>query len=312
MSDPKSTSSSDPWPPLPLEGWSETYATLHLWTQIVGKVRMSLSPWLNHSWHVTLYVTARGLTTSPIPHGDRSFQIDFDFQDHRLVVEASDGDRAGFALEPMTVAEFYSRLMAAMDGLGLHVRIHKNPNEVPDPIPFDKDKTHRSYDPDAANRFWRILVQTERVFKAFRSRFIGKCSPIHFFWGAPDLAVTRFSGRRAPLHPGGVPNLPNAVAQEAYSHEVSSAGFWPGGGPVPYPAFYSYAYPEPPGYPEARTSPSEAFYSKDLREFLLPYDAVRESADPDSALMTFLEATYEAAANLGGWDRPNLERGGAQ
>jgi hypothetical protein len=312
MNDRKGAPAVEPWPRLPLEAWSDTYATLHLWTQVVGKVRLARSPWLNHSWHVTLYVTARGLTTSPIPYGDRSFQIDFDFQDHRLVVEASDGARGGFPLEPMPLADFYSRLMAAMDGLGLHVRIHKNPNEVADPIPFDKDRTHRSYDADAANRFWRILVQTERVFKTFRSRFIGKCSPTHFFWGAPDLAVTRFSGRRAPLHPGGVPNLPNAVAQEAYSHEVSSAGFWPGGGPVPYAAFYSYAYPEPKGYAESPVSPPQAFYSKDLKEFLLPYDAVRESRDPDATLMSFLQTTYEAAANLAAWDRPGLERAGSQ
>jgi hypothetical protein len=300
----------EPWPDLPLEAWAETYATLHLWTQIAGKVRLVQSPWLNHSWHVPLYVTARGLTTSPIPHGLRSFQIDFDFVTHRLVLYASDGGAGGFALEPQSVATFYARLMAEMAKLGLPVDIYRLPSEVADPIRFDQDEVHRAYDPEYANRFWRILVQADRIFKEFRARFIGKCSPVHFFWGAPDLAVTRFSGRRAPQHPGGVPGLPDWVTREAYSHEVSSCGFWPGGGPVSGPAFYSYAYPEPAGFPAAPVKPDAAFYSNDLHEFLLPYDAVRKSASPDGMVLDFLQSTYEAAANLAGWDRGSLERTG--
>ncbi|HWM91948.1 MAG TPA: DUF5996 family protein [Thermoanaerobaculia bacterium] len=296
------------WPQLPLNAWSETCATLHMWTQIVGKVRLSLSPPINHSWHTTLYVTARGLTTSPIPHGTRDFQIDFDFIGHDLTVRSSDGGTGGFALEPQSVATFYARLMEEMRKLDLPVKIHRKPNEVADPIPFDQDEIHRAYDQEYANRYWRVLIQADRVFKVFRSRFIGKCSPVHYFWGAPDLAVTRFSGRRAPEHPGGVPNLPDAVAREAYSHEVSSCGFWPGGGPIPYAAFYSYAYPEPAGFPEAPVKPAAAFYSTDLRELILPYDAVRESESPDETLLDFLQTAYEAAANLAGWDRASLER----
>jgi uncharacterized protein DUF5996 len=296
------------WPPLPLAAWSDTAATLHLWTQIVGKIRLAQSPWINHSWHVTLYVTARGLGTSPIPHGDRVFEIDFDFIDHRVVVRASDGRTASLALRPQSVATFYRRLMDEMESLGLHVDIHRRPNEVPDPIRFDRDEVHRAYDAEYANRFWRVLVQADRVFKAFRARFIGKCSPVHFFWGAPDLAVTRFSGRRAPEHPGGVPNLPDRVTREAYSHEVSSCGFWPGGGPVPSAAFYSYAYPEPPGFAQATVRPAAASYNGDLKEFILPYGAVRESASPDDTLLEFLQSTYEAAAGLGRWDRAALER----
>ncbi len=300
---------SEPWPELPLEAWSQTYATLHLWTQIVGKIRLHQCPWVNHSWNVTLYVTARGLTTSPIPHGTRTFQIDFDFIDHRLTVQASDGGAAGFGLESQSVAAFYTRLMEEMEKLDLRVKISQKPNEVADPIRFDRDATHRAYDREYANRFWRVLVQADLVFKEFRARFIGKCSPVHFFWGAPDLAVTRFSGRRAPEHPGGVPNLPDPIAREAYSHEVSSCGFWPGGGPIPYAAFYSYAYPEPPGFAAAHVSPSEAFYSTDLREFMVAYDVVRQSASPDDTLLGFLQTTYEAAADLGKWDRAALERG---
>ena len=300
------------WPSLPLEAWSDTYATLHLWTQIVGKVRLALSPWINHSWHVTLYVTARGLSTSPIPYGVRTFQIDFDFIAHQLTVQSSDGGVATLALRPQSVASFYRSLMDEMATLDLRVDIHTLPNEVVEPIRFDRDETHRAYDPDYANRFWRVLVQADRVFKSFRTRFIGKCSPVHFFWGAPDLAVTRFSGRRAPEHPGGVPHLPDWVTREAYSHEVSSCGFWAGGGPVPYAAFYAYAYPEPSGFAQARVRPAAAFYSGDLREFVLPYDSVREADSPDDALLDFLQATYEAAANLGKWDRATLERDAAQ
>lgn len=296
------------WPELPLQAWSETCTTLHLYTQIVGKVRLAQTPWVNHSWHVTLYVTARGLTTSPIPHGTRTFQIDFDFVDHHLRVLSSDGARGGFALEPQPVSVFYARLMAEMATLGLRVKIKRKPNEVAEAIAFDEDETHRAYDRRYANRFWRILVQSERVFQAFRARFIGKCSPVHYFWGAPDLAVTRFSGRAAPLHPGGVPNLPDWVAQEAYSQEVSSCGFWPGGGPVPSAAFYSYAYPEPPGFSEASVKPPEAFYSADLKEFILPYDAMRLSNSPDDTLLDFLQTTYVAAADLAKWNRSSLER----
>jgi hypothetical protein len=299
---------SQAWPPLPLEAWSDTCATLHMWTQIVGKVRLAQSSWINHSWHVTLYLTARGLSTSPIPYGIRTFQVDFDFIDHRVVIQASDGGIAGFALQPQSVAAFYRRLMEEMGKLDLRVDIHKRPNEVPHPIRFDYDDVHRAYDREYANRFWQALVQADRVFKAFRGRFIGKCSPVHFFWGAPDLAVTRFSGRRAPEHPGGIPNLPDRVTREAYSHEVSSCGFWPGGGSVPYAAFYSYAYPEPGGFPDAHVRPDAAFYSHELREFILPYDVVREAESPDDTLLDFLQTTYEAAANLGRWDRSSLER----
>ena len=298
----------EPWPSLPLEAWTDTYATLHLWTQVVGKVRLVQSPPINHSWHTTLYVTARGLTTSPIPHGGRTFQIDFDFIDHQVIVQASDGSAAHFALEPQSVATFYARLMQALDSLGLHAGIYRFPNEVPEPIRFDQDETHRSYDPEYANRFWRVLVQADRVFKEFRSRFIGKCSPVHFFWGAPDLAVTRFSGRTAPEHPGGIPNLPDRITREAYSHEVSSCGFWPGGGTIPYAAFYSYAYPAPEGFSATTVKPEAAFYSTDFGEFILPYDAVRQSESPDRTLLDFLQSTYEAAADLAGWDRGALER----
>jgi hypothetical protein len=295
------------WPDLPLEAWQDTYATLHMWLQIAGKIRLAACPWVNHSWHATLYVTARGLTTSLIPHGTRSFQIDFDFVSHLLTVQASDGSSSGFALTPMTVATFYKLLMEVMHKLNLDVSISRKPNEVANPILFDRDEMHRSYDSEFANRFWRILVQADRVFKIFRARFAGKCSPVHFFWGAPDLAVTRFSGRTAPEHPGGVPNLPDRVAREAYSHEVSSCGFWPGGGPIPYAAFYSYAYPEPAGFASAPVGPNGAFYSKDLGEFILPYSIVRESQSPDETLLAFLQSSYEAAADLAKWDRKALE-----
>jgi Family of unknown function (DUF5996) len=300
---------SEAWPSLPLEAWRETYATLHLWTQIVGKIRLAQTPWMNHSWHVTLYVTARGLTSSAIPYGSRVFQIDFDFLDHQLVVQSSDGGSARIALEPQSVATFYNRLMEQMKRFDLHVRIKQKPNEIAEAIRFDQDDSLRGYDAEYANRFWRVLVQADRLFKDFRARFIGKSSPVHFFWGAPDLAVTRFSGRRAPQHPGAVPNLPDWVAREAYSHEVSSCGFWPGGGPIPYAVFYSYAYPEPLGFAEASVQPDKAFYSADLREFILPYDVVRQSKSPDDTLLAFLQSTYEAAADLAQWDRSSLERG---
>jgi hypothetical protein len=304
-----SASSNDPaWPALPLEAWSDTCATLHRFTQIAGKIRLAQSPWINHSWHVTLYVTARGLTTSPIAHGTRSFQIDFDFVAHQVVLQSSDGRVSSFPLEAQSVAAFHARLLEELAALDLPVTIHGSPNEVADPIPFDQDELHSSYDREYANRFWRVLVQADRVFKSFRARFQGKCSPVHFFWGAPDLAVTRFSGRPAPEHPGGIPNLPDRVTREAYSHEVSSCGFWPGGGGVPYAAFYSYAYPEPPGFAQAVVRPDAARYDTTLREFLLPYDAVRQSSSPDDTLLEFLQSTYDAAADLAHWDRAALER----
>jgi len=300
--------SEEAWPSLPLEAWSDTCATLHMWVQIVGKIRLAQSPAVNHSWHTTLYVTSSGLTTSPIPHGNRTFQVDFDFVRHQLAIQASDGRTAAFALEPQSVAAFYRRLMRELERLDLQVHIHKKPNEVPAPVPFDQDEADRAYDREYANRFWRILVQADRVLKEFRSRFIGKCSPVHFFWGALDLAVTRFSGQRAPQHPGGIPNLPDWVTREAYSHEVSSCGFWPGGGALSYPAFYSYAYPEPAGFSAVPAKPDAAFYSIDLREFILPYDVVRQSPSPDRMLLDFLQATYEAVATLAKWDRGSLER----
>jgi hypothetical protein len=281
-----------------------------MWSQVVGKIRMTQTPWINHSWHVTLYVTARGLTTSPIPYGTKLFQIDFDFIDHRLVIQSHEGARCTVELRPRSVADFYLEVIGTLKQLGFEVYIHTLPNEVPDRIPFERDDRHASYDAEYANRFWRILLQTDRVFKTFRARFIGKCSPVHFFWGSFDLAVTRFSGRPAPPHPGGVPHLPDAVAREAYSHEVSSCGFWPGSGPVAYPAFYSYAYPAPPGFGEATVRPGAAMYSSELGEFLLPYEEVRTAARPDDVLLEFLQSTYEAAANLGCWDRAALERSG--
>jgi hypothetical protein len=297
----------DPWPPLPLEAWEDSRATLHMWLQIVGKIRLTQTPWLNHAWHAVFYVTARGLTTSPIPYGARTFQIDFDFIDHRLSIQACDGAERKLALRPVAVADFYRELFAALAEMGLHAHIHPAPNEVEDATPFEQDRAHASYDADCVNRFWRTLVQADRLLKEFRSGFIGKCSPVHLFWGSLDLAVTRFSGRRAPEHPGGIPHLPDRIAREAYSHEVSSCGFWPGGGPAPFPTFYSYAYPEPEGYARAPVRPAEAFYDSTLREFLLPYDAVRQAGSPDAALLEFLQTTYEAAADLGGWPRAELE-----
>jgi hypothetical protein len=295
------------WPPLPLEGWRDTSETFHLWTQIVGKVRLTQTPWINHTWNSTLYVTSRGLTTSPIPHGTRTFDIEFDLIAHELVVRTSEGGVFNMPLEPQTVAEFHEQLLDALARLHVPVKIHGRPNELENPIPFKRDRTHKSYDRDAVNRFWRVLVQSDRIFKIFRGRFIGKCSPVHFFWGAADLAVTRFSGRLAPPHPGGIPNLPDRVTRDAYSHEVSSCGFWAGGGPIAYPAFYAYAYPEPSGFAEAPVRPAQAFYNADLREFILPYDAVRTAANPDSTLLEFVQSTYDAAADRARWDRATLE-----
>jgi hypothetical protein len=296
------------WPALPYAAWRDTRATLHLWTQIVGKIRLAKTPWQNHSWHVALYVWARGLTTGPIPDGARTFQIDFDFIDHVLWLRTSDGHFRQLKLRAMSVAEFYADMMIALKELGIAVKINTMPNEIPDAVAFDQDTTHASYDPDYANRFWRVLLATHNVFSLFRTGFLGKVSPVHFFWGSNDLAVTRFSGRKAPRHPGGVPKLPDTVAREAYSHEVSSAGFWPGSpGPVEFPAFYSYAYPAPEGFAAAKVRPDAAYFSKDLGEFILSYDAVREAKEPERALMEFLQSTYEAAANLAKWDRAALE-----
>jgi hypothetical protein len=296
-----------PWPELPTAAWRDTYAALHLWTQIVGKIRLTKSPWLNHSWHVAQYVTARGLTTSPISDGTGTFQIDLDFVDHALRISTSDGAQRQFPLAGQSVASFYAATMAALAELGITITIDEMPNELPEPIRFSLDTVHASYDPDAVRRFLQILVNCDRVFKQFRTGFLGKASPVHFFWGSFDLAVTRFSGRPAPRHPGGVPNLPDAVACEAYSHEVSSAGFWPGSGAIDYPAFYSYAYPEPPGFRATRVKPDAAFFSEAVGEFILPYDAVRTADDSDKALLDFLQSTYEAAAISANWDRDALE-----
>ena len=294
------------WPPIPYDEWADTCATLHLWNQVVGKVRLALTPWLNHSWHAVSYLTPRGWTTGTIPYEEDSFAIDFDFVSHELRLARSDGSVATLALRPQAVAEFYAEVMGALGELGVEVRIDRFPNEVEDPILLHEDRVHRSYDADAAHRFWRATLSSHRVLEEFRTGFLGKVSPTHLFWGSFDLAVTRFSGRKAPLHPGGTPGLPDAVSREAYSHEVSSAGFWPGQG-LGYPAYYSYAYPEPDGFAEARVGPEGAFYNPDFGQFNLPYDAVRTAPDPKAALLEFLEDTYRAAADLGNWDRAPLE-----
>jgi hypothetical protein len=300
--------SETPWPELDYASWRDTLVTVQLWTQVVGKVRLSLTPWLNHSWQVPLYVTARGLGTSPIPTGNEIFEIEFDFIAHGLIVGTSGGDERRFALEPQSVADFYHRVLSALHALGIEVAINEVPNEVPDPVPFSRDRTHRSYDAAAVHAFWRVLIQADRIFKQFRTGYLGKASPVHFFWGSFDLAVTRFSGRPAPPHPGGVPALPDAVAREAYSHEVSSAGFWPGNEIFPAAAFYSYAYPEPPGFRDRRVTPG-AYFDTKLGEFILPYATVRKAADPEALLMDFLSSSYTAAAETGGWDRAQLECG---
>ena len=290
------------WPVLNYSAWRDTAITLQLWTQVVGKVRFALTPWLNHSWHVPLYVNARGLGTSLIHAGAKPLEIDFDFFNHRLIIRTSDEQDRGFALVPMSVAAFYERLMAELAASDITVAIDVNPNEVVNPIRFPDDETHASYDADAVHAFWKALVQIDRVFNKFRTAFLGKSSPVHFFWGSFDLAVTRFSGRPAPLHPGGVSGLPDSVACEAYSHEVSSAGFWPGNDAYPHAAFYSYAYPKPMGFDVATISPASAFWSGDMGEWLLPYDVVCTEADPDAVLLEFLQSTYRAAADLGAWD----------
>jgi hypothetical protein len=295
----------DVWPALPQAEWAESCATLQLWTQIVGKVRLALTPAINHCWNVPLYPTIRGLTTTPMPHGQRFLQIDFDFIGHVLVLQTSDGKRATIDLKPMTVATFYQEVMAALDSLETPVRIWRMPVEIAQAVPFDQDLTHQDYDPEYVNRFWRILLQSTRVFTLFRSRFTGKVSPVHLFWGALDLACTRFSGRTAPEHPS-MAGLPDRVTRDAYSHEVSSCGFWPGA-PGVEALFYSYAYPEPPGYATSAVAPEGASFSPQFGEFVLPYEQVRQSADPDSTLLQFLQSTYEAAANCAHWDRTALE-----
>lgn len=294
------------WPRLVVDEWADTRDTLLLWTQVVGKVRMALTPLVNHWWNVPLYVSTRGLTTSPIPYGTRSFAMTFDFVDHLLVVDTDDPARRTVALAPKSVAQFYAETMAALGELGIEVEILARPVEVAEAIPFAEDEVHSAYDADAAHRFWRLLVQSERVFQVFRARFLGKVSPVHVFWGALDLACTRFSGRTAPTHPGGAPNCADWVMEEAYSHEVASAGYFAGG--AVEGAYYAYAYPEPPGYPDFPVRPADAGYDQALREFLLPYDVVRRAADPDAVLLDFLQSTYEASADLAGWDRAALER----
>ena len=291
------------WPVLKLESWNDTYATLHMWTQMVGKVRLALTPLVNHWWNVPLYVSANGLTTSRIPYGDRAFELWFDFQQHRLVLETNDGVTRSLALAPRSVADFYGEFMAMLRSAKIEVRIWRMPVEIPNPIAFDEDRVHASYNADAVEKFWRILLSVDSVLGEFRSRFIGKSSPVHFFWGSFDLAVTRFSGRRAPERPGADP-----ITREAYSHEVSSVGFWPGSGDVKDAAFYSYAAPEPPGFKAAAARPGAASYNQQLGEFLLMYEDVRRAESPTRALLDFCQSTYDAAANLGKWNRAELER----
>jgi hypothetical protein len=297
---------TDLWPDLPYPAWSDTATTLQLWMQIVGKVRLRLTPWINHGWHATLYVTARGLTTSPMPIDGEVLEIEFDFVSQRLIARTSRGNEQSFALEPQTVSDFYHRVRDLLNAIGVSVKINETPSEVSNPIAFSQDHSHATYDPAAAHRFWRALVQIDRVFKQFRTGFLGKVSPVHFFWGSFDLAVTRFSGRKAPLHPGGIPGLPDAVTREAYSHEVSSAGFWPGNAAYPHAAFYSYAYPEPNGFRD-RPMPAGAHFDPAMGEFILPYETVRRAAQPDALLLDFLNATYEAAADAGKWNRAALD-----
>jgi len=290
------------WPALPLAAWADTYATLHMWTQIVGKVRLALSPHVNHWWEVPFYVNSRGLTTSPIPYSKGVFEVQFDFIDHKIDVSTSLGEIKSIRLEPRTVAEFETEFLSLVHSLGIEVKIWNMPMEIPNPIRFDQDRVHGAYDARYANAFWRILVTVDSVLKEFRSGFIGKVSPVHFFWGSFDLCVTRFSGRRAPERPGA-----DAITREAYSHEVSSVGFWPGGGDIKGAAFYSYAAPEPPGFGERAVQPAAALYAKQMGEYLLMYDDVRSSTSPNSALLDFCQSTYEAAADLGKWDRAALE-----
>ena len=303
----KADASNAAWPELSYPRDHETFETLHLMAQIAGKVRLALTPWINHSWQVPLYMSARGLQTSLIPHPSAPFDLEFDLIKGRLVLRTSAGVEAALSLRLGTIASFYAGVMDMLQSSGVPVKIFPAPNELPEQIPFPEDTRPRAYDGDAAHRLWLALAKSAKVFQRFRSAFLGKVSPVHFFWGSFDLAVTRFSGRRAPAHPGGVPHLPDDVAREAYSHEVSSAGFWPGGPNKPFPMYYSYAYPEPKGFRSARVKPDAAFFSEALGEFILPYDAVRTAPDPDQALLAFLQSSYEAAANAAKWDRGALE-----
>lgn len=302
---PSAKQASD-WPELNWSEWRETSATIHLWFQIIGKIKLALATPVNHWWHCTFYPTCRGLTTSPMPYGNRMLQIDFDFVSHRLLFQTSDGLQESLALAPMAVADFYARVMERMNRINMPVVMDRLPSEMPNPIPFDADFEHYSYDAPYVTRFWQALMQIDRVFTLFRSRFIGKVSPVQFFWGGLDLAVTRFSGRRAPMH-GSVPNIPDHVVQEAYSHEVSSCGFWPGSEGLPEAIFYAYAYPSPPGFKDALVGPGKAYFYEPLQEFILPYEAIRQADNPDACLLEFLQSTYEAAANLADWDRASLE-----
>ena len=304
---PNSARDQDLLPPLPLDSWKDTLATIHMWTQVVGKVRLKLCPLVNHWWNVPFYVTARGMTTSAMPYQRgailRTLEVRFDFIAHQLLLETSEGRVVSLVLEPQSVADFYKKFMAALADLGVTVKIWTTPCEIPELIPFEKDEVHAAYDPEAVQKFWRILAWVDQVLKEFRAGFLGKVSPVHFFWGSFDHAVTRFSGRRAPERPGA-----DSITREAYSHEVSSAGFWPGGGDIGGPAFYSYAAPEPPGFAERKVRPPAAFYHPVMKEFLLMYDDVRTASDPKTTLMDFLNSTYDAAADLGNWDRKALER----
>ena len=295
------------WPAIPYGAWQETCSALHLYSQIIGKYRIANTPWINHSWHATLYVDTRGLTTGPVADGEAATDLSLDLLDHRVVGRSSDGRTAGFALGPGSVADFQAKVKALLAEIGATPVFNGRPSEIANGIPFAEDSQHRPYDADAVTRFFKALLASEMVFRHFRTGFLGKASPVHFFWGSFDLAVTRFSGRRAPTHPGGVPALPDDITQEAYSHQVSSAGFWPGGGAIDYPAFYSYAYPGPDGFARAQVRPKEARFDETLGEFILPYDEVRTAADPEATLMAFLQSTYEAAADLGSWDRANLD-----
>lgn len=306
--DPQPPAAPSTWPELPSSAWADTLETLHMWTQVVGKVRTELSPWRNHSWSSALYVTCRGLTTSPIPYHGRTFEIEFDFVEHDLAIRANDGGRRVVPLEAKSVAVFHDEVLSTLGEMGFEVSIHPEPNEIPDAIPFSEDEVHRTYEAEHAHRLWRALVQADRVMKSFQAAFIGKASPVHFFWGGFDMAVTRFSGREAPEHPGGFPNLPDAITREAYSHEVTSCGFWPGNRENPDPIFYAYAYPTPEGFEGATVRPDAAFWLEDLGEFALPYEAVRQAASPDDELYAFFESAHGAAAELAGWDRKGLER----
>ncbi len=306
-SKPVTTERTTDWPTLPSGDWTDTLESLHLWTQIVGKIRMVQMPWINHSWSVPLYLTSRGMGTSLVPYGGHGFELEFDLLGHSLRLSTTTGEQRSVPLESRTVASFYSEVLDSMRSVGMPVRIHPVPSEIADAIPFPEDDKHQSYDPDHARALWQALIHSSRVFTRFRAGFRGKVSPVHFFWGSFDLAVTRFSGRPAPPHPGGIPNFPDDVAQEAYSHEVTSCGFWPGNREAPDPIFYAYAYPTPDGFATAKVHPAEAFWLEALGEFALPYDAVRKASDPDSYLMEFLESTHAAAADLAGWDRESLE-----